>query len=292
MTKWNIHLFPVALALLVFCVGLPSPAFCRLNLPEVEGTTAIEGQDHNTLREFFLRTGKREGREPPEGIVLRILLGALPEVYSNGCKEMVSRWGEAAAGTAAMSVSVLHVDSAGEDAPVGALLSYGCFSTVRGYESKFRDERLASLVIGRAASRLVMMPDDKDCDDCATMTRIRREKTARIHGRAVVGLTFLKTGDNPCCQVDPARQEQVNFYSFYAGGAKPAGTVLKSREEYAGGAGGEKTVYSAAVILKKDMKGNIVGILAPFTVTKGAERLEKGMIRYEWAPAALEFRKQ
>ena len=270
MTRWNVHVFLAVVALVMLCACLPSPAFCRLNLPEVEGTTAIEGQDHNTLREFFLRAGRGEGRELPEGIVRRILLGALPEPYSNGCKEMVSRWGEAAVGTAAMSVSVLHVDSAGEDAPAGALLSYGCFSTARGYESKFRDERLASLVIGRAASRLVMMPDDKDCDDCAAMTRIRREKTARIRGRAVVGLTFLKTGDNPCCQVDPARQEQVNFYSFYAGGAKRAGTVLKSREEYAGGAGGEKTVYSAAVIFKKDMRGNIVGILAPFTVTKGS----------------------
>ena len=258
MTKLNIHVVLATLAAVALMLAWPSPALCRLNMPEVEGTTAIEGQDHNTLREFFLRTERGEGRELPEGIVRRILLGALPEVYSNGCKEMVGRWGEVAAGTAAMSVSVLHVDSAGEDAPAGALLSYGCFSTERGYGGKFRDERLASLVIGRAASRLVMMPDDKDCDDCAAMTRIRREKTARIHGRAVVGLTFLKTGDNPCCRADPARQEQVNFYSFYAGGVKRAGTVLKSREEYAGGAGGEKTVYSAAVIFKKDMKGNIV----------------------------------
>ena len=289
MAKEHVLAFLPVLVALALWAARPVPALARLNLPEEEGSATIEGQDHQVLREFFSRLGRGETQQLPAGPVRQVLLGALPEAYKKGCTEMVTRWGERAAGTAAMSVGVLHVEARGEERPIRALLSYGCFSTASEYEGKFRDERLASLTVGRPASRIVMMPDEKDCEDCPVMTRILREKDVRIGGRGVVGLGFIKTGENPCCQKDPARQERVYFYVFHEAGIKRAGSVLKSLEEYAGGAGGERSVFTAAVIFKKDMRGNIVGILSPYTVMKGGGLVDKGMIRYEWDGAKLEF---
>jgi hypothetical protein len=291
MARQNVPAFLPLLVTLALCMAWPSPAPARLNLPEAEGSAAVEGQDHQVLKEFFSRLGRGETEQLPAGPVRQILLAALPEAYRRGCTEMVARWGEQAAGTAAMSVGVLHVEARGEERPVRALLSYGCFSTAPAYEGKFRDERLASLTVERAASRIVMMPDEKDCEDCSVMTRIVREKDVRIGRRGVVGLGFVKTGENPCCQKDPGRQERVHFYVFDEAGIKRAGSVLKRLEEYAGGAGGERTVYSAAVIFKKDMRGNIVGILSPYRLMKGAGQVDRGMVRYEWDGARLEFLK-
>jgi hypothetical protein len=69
---------------------------------------------------------------------------------------------------------------------------------------------------------------------------------------------------------------------------------LKGREEYAGtnGPNGEKTVFSASVIFKKGMKGNIIGILSPYTVAKNARRSGKGMVRYDWNSEREEFMKE
>jgi hypothetical protein len=77
-------------------------------------------------------------------------------------------------------------------------------------------------------------------------------------------------------------------------GIKPAGSVLKGREEYAGtnGANKERTVYGASIIFKKDMKGNIIGILSPYTVVKNARRSGKGMVRYYWNSEKEEFMKE
>ncbi len=289
MARQNLFAFLPILVALALCMTRPSPALARLNLPEAEGSATIEGQDHQVLKEVFLRLGRGETEQLPAGPVRQILLDALPEAYKKGCTEMVARWGEQAAGTAAMSVGVLHVEARGEERPIQAFLSYGCFSTAPEYEGKFRDERLALLTVDRTASRIVMMPDDKDCEDCSVMTRILREKDVRIGRRSVVGLGFVKTGENPCCRKDPARKERVYFYVFDEAGVKRAGSVLKRLEEYAGGADGERTVYSAAVIFKKDMRGSIVGILAPYTLMKGAGQVDRGMIRYEWDGAKLEF---
>ncbi len=90
------------------------------------------------------------------------------------------------------------------------------------------------------------------------------------------------------------KDERVNFYLMQDNGIKPAGSVLKSREEHTGanGANEEKTVYSASIIFKKDMKGNIIGILVPYTVVRNARRSGKGMLRYDWNSGTGEFVKE
>ena len=140
-----------------------------------------------------------------------------------------------------------------------------------------------------------MMPDDGDCENCQALTRILPEKEIHIGGKCVVGLSVLKTSENPCCTLSAAtKEERVNFYLMQDNGIKPAGSVLKGREEYAGtnGANKERTVYGASIIFKKDMKGNIIGILSPYTVVKNARRSGKGMVRYYWNSEKEEFMKE
>jgi hypothetical protein len=292
MPRHNCLTYLLSVVIVTVLVVFPIPALCRLNLPELEGHTVIEGRDHQMLEDFFARFQQEDMERSPGGEVKRILLGALPEAYKDGCTDMVAHWGPAADGTEALSVRVLHVEEGDKERSVRALLAYACFSRAKEYVNRFRDERLAALVVDRKVSRLSMMPDDGDCENCQTLTRILPEKEVHIAGKCVVGLSVLKTGENPCCALSAARKEErVNFYLMQDNGVKPAGSVLKGREEYAGtkGAQEEKTVYSASVIFKKDMKGNIIGILSPYTVVKNARRSGKGMVRYDWNSEREEF---
>jgi len=295
MPRHNFPTFLLSAVIVTLSVVFPSPAFCRLNLPELEGHTVIEGRDHRMLKDFFARFQQEDIQRSPGGEVKRILLEALPEAYKNGCTDMVAHWGAAADGTEALSVKVLHVEGGDQERSVRALLAYACFSRAKEYVNHFRDERLAALIVDRNASRLSMMPDDGDCENCQALTRILPEKEIHIGGKCVVGLSVLKTSENPCCTLSAAtKEERVNFYLMQDNGIKPAGSVLKGREEYAGtnGANKERTVYGASIIFKKDMKGNIIGILSPYTVVKNARRSGKGMVRYYWNSEKEEFMKE
>ncbi|MGD0231092.1 MAG: hypothetical protein ABSC19_12160 [Syntrophorhabdales bacterium] len=284
-------ILPAAIILMV-SVFAPRQASCRTNLPEVEGQTVIERQDHQALRDYFVPFSQNDAHLPPAGQVRAILLGALPEAYKNGCTDMVAHWGPEAEGAKDMSVRVLYVDGGKEGRPVRALLAFACFSRAKEYATRFRDERLASLVVDRRASRLSMMPDDRDCGDCPGLTRIRPEKEIHIGGKGVVGLSFLKTNDNPCCSPSAGgMEEKVNFYVMRDDEIRQAGSVLKGREQPAGADEG-KIVYTAGVIFKKDMRGNIIGILSPYTITKNSRRSDKGMVRYNWNGEREEFVKE
>ncbi len=286
-----VSVLPVA-SFIVFVFLFPRFALCRQNLPEVQGQTVIQGQDQQILRDFFGHAAQEGMQQSPGGEVKRILLQALPEIYRNGCADMVGHWGPSADGTEAMSVRVLHVDGGGVR-PTQALLAYACFSRAEEYGSRFLDERLAALTLEGRSSRLSMMPDDADCGDCQLLTRIRPEKEIRIGGKCLIGLNFLKTNENPCCTVSsPLKEERVYFYLMQENGVKPAGWVLKARDPYAAPDDDEKAAYNASVIFKKDMKGNIVGILAPYTLSKDGKRLRKGLVRYDWDSERKEFVKE
>ncbi len=294
MARHNFLAFLLSAAV-ALSVVFPGPVRCGLNLPELEGQKVIGGQDHQVLKAFFSRFRQEDMQRSLSGEVKRILLDALPEAYKNGCGDMVAHWGPAAGGTEAMSVRVLHVEGGDRERSIQVLLAYACFSRAREYVNQFRDERLAGLIVESSASRLSMMPDDGDCGSCTALSRILPEKEIHIRGKCVVGLNVLKTSANPCCSLSSAaKEERINFYLLHHSGIKPAGSVLKVREEYAGtnGENEERTVYSASIIFKKDMRGNIIGILAPYTVVKNARRSEKGMVRYDWDNEREEFVKE
>jgi hypothetical protein len=273
----------------------PGPAWCRLNLPQLQEQKAIGGPDHQALKEFLARFDRRGGNGFATDRVRAVLIAALPESFRQGCGEVVGNWGTLAEGTATLSVKVLYVDSGKQDIPAKALLAYGCFSTAREYANRYRDERLGLLVVGRDSSRLTLIPDVQDCENCSELSRITLDKVIRLFGRTVVGLSFLKSTDNPCCGgPDSFKEERVNLYVMKENGIKQAGSLLKRQDHRSADATSqdEHTLYEAGLILKKDMKGNIVGILSPYKIKKNNKLTQKGMIRYNWNMEKEEFIKE
>ena len=72
-------------------------------------------------------------------------------------------------------------------------------------------------------------------------------------------------------------------------GVKPAGSVLKRRDNLPGGSLEVARTYEAALVLKKDMKGNITGILSPYVIKDNGKASMKGMFRFNWDPVRGEF---
>jgi hypothetical protein len=282
-------LFGVALFASVFVVARDGS--CRFNLPQVEWQTKIEGQDHRALRGYFSHLEQGKMNRSPDSRVSALLLQNLPEVYRKGCDELVNHWGEAALGTAGLGVRILYTEGNKDEREIRVLLSYVCFSKVK--ENTFRDERLASLVMDKDGSRLSMVPQKPNCETCSEMVHIASENEVRIGGKSVVGLGFVTSSDNPCCPSPERtfREEIVNFFLFNDGETKPAGSVLKSREEMVHNpdSGDLRTAYSAGLVFKKDMKGNIIGILSPYRIKRNNGWSDKGMLRFKWDGDRGEF---
>jgi len=279
---------PVILLVLVAVLSAAlgrSSAFCSPDPTQVERQTQIRGQDCQTLKDFFARLEQDKTNKAPSEEVRRILLQALPEAYRKGWVETMSRAGTGTEGSACMTVRVLYVEGRKEEA-IRALITYTILLRTGEASATSYDERLGALVILRDAARLSIMEQEKDREG-PQLVRILPEKEVRIGGKGVIGLNFAGSNENPIDGGDgaaaPVKEERVNFYVFRDYEIKPAGSVLKSREErLREGDSYVRSVYSGAVIFKKDMKGNIIGILSPYTVSRDDRRIEKGMVRYNW----------
>ncbi len=298
--------FLVAVA--VWLVALGGEALCRSNMPETEETAIITGNDYRVLKDYFARIGQDRAPAVLGDHVKSVLFRALPFSFRKGCSDAISGWGGAAEAAAGMSVRVLHVDARKGEKTARVLLVYACYVKGREADGRYRDERLAGIVIDGERARLSMLPDRDDCDTCTDLTSIKLEKTAQIGGKSVVGVSFSRTNGNPG-RSPPARllkEENVRFYVMQERNIKPSGSVLKGREEMAEGAEQVKTAYSAGVVFKKDMRGNIIGILSPYRVArsygrsgrdvsadKGARgEQSRGMVRYTWNAEREEFIKE
>lgn len=286
MKKQN---FPVILFVLaaVLSAALATGALCSPDPTRVDRETQIRGQDFQTLKDFFTRFEQDKTNKVPSEEVRRILLQALPGAYRRGWAEAKCQTGTGAEGPACMTVRVLYVEGRREEA-IRALITYTILLKSGEAPATSYDERLGALVILRDAARLSIMEQEQEKDrERPQLVRILPEKEVRIGGKGVIGLNFAGSNEQPIDRGDgpaaPVKEERVNFYVFQDYEIKPAGSVLKSREErLREGDSYVRSVYSGAVIFKKDMKGNIVGILSPYTVSRNDRRIEKGMVRYDW----------
>ena len=293
------HAFPLCLAFIAIAqlvLFLWRDASCAPDLQRNPGEIVIEGQDHAILQAGFSRMEQGKAARPVDGEVAQALFRALPDSYKNACEEQVSKLGEGAEGTAGMTIDVVYVEPRKEEGPIRALVAIACSSKDEAFAGAFREERPAALVINRGSSRLAFMAADPAGDKGPGFVRIALGKEIRINGRDVIGLDFARSRGDPSGSeaVGILRDERIQFYVFGDDGIKPAGSVLKEREELLGSGDGRQTrsVYSAAVVFKKDMKGNIIGILSPFTLKKDNKRTGKGMVRYDWDDEKQAFVKE
>lgn len=275
--------FPVIIAA-VLCVSWQGTALCAPNPSETPYETRIEGEDHVILKDFFARFEQNGANRIPGEAIRRVLLQALPDVCKNDCEETADQLGHGADGTTRMTVKILFVNAREEEKPIRALIAFVFLSEAGDFTNRFH-ELTAALVIDRDSSRLSIVQQDPGYGKCREFGRIAVEREVRIGGRDVVGLRLVRLNENPPGgeSTSVLREERINFYVFEDNGIRPAGSVLKAREERQSGDTGEvKSVYTATVVFKKDMKGNIVGILSPYTTTMNDARTEKGMVRYIW----------
>jgi hypothetical protein len=293
------HAFPLCLAFIVVAqlvLFLWRDASCAPELQRNPEEILIEGQDHAILQANFSQMEQGKATRPLNGEIAQALFRALPDSCKNACEEQVSRLGEGAAGTAGMTIDVIYVEARKEEGPIRALVTIACSSKDKAFAGAFREERLATLVINRGSSRLALMAEETAGEKRPGFVTIGVEKEIRINGRAVVGLDFVRSRSDASEgeAVGILKDERIQFYVFGEEGIKPAGSVLKGREERISSGDGRQTrsVYNAAVVFKKDMKGNIIGILSPFTFKKDDKRAAKGMVRYGWDDEKQAFVKE
>ncbi|OPY68244.1 MAG: hypothetical protein A4E57_01887 [Syntrophorhabdaceae bacterium PtaU1.Bin034] len=292
MRKGKTFYFPLIVIAGILSLVFSGPAFCRPNVPQAGHQSLIEGEDHQALKDFFARYEQDKANRSLSDRVRRILLRALPETYRSHCSETAAQCGRSDGRAAGISTRLLYVEKIKDERPIRCLIAYACFSKEKE-SNQFRDERLAALVIDRTTSRLTIMPDNQDDEAPAGLSRIQMEKTVRIGGKGVIGLSFQRSNENPCADAPERvlKEDRVYFYVINDNEVKPAGSALKRHEEYAviDGKVVEKTVYNAGIVFKKDMKGNIIGILAPYTVKKDDIQTGKGLTRYNWSREREEF---
>ncbi len=209
---------------------------------------------------------------------------ALPGEYKKGWIEALGRAGVGINESVDMTVRVLYVEGRKEEKPIRALITFTVLPRTGEASAASYDERLAALVIGRDAAHLSIMEREEDREGLQ-LVHILQEKEVHIGGRNVIGLNFTGVNEN---QIEAGtatllKEERVNFYIFEDSEIKPAGSVLKGREEnLREGGRNVRSVYSGTIVFKKDMKGNVIGILSPYTITRDSRRIEKGMVRYSW----------
>ena len=293
------HAFTLFLAVFVVAqlvLFLWRGASCAAELKGNPEEIVIEGQDHAILQADFSRMEQSKAGRLLSVEAAQALFRALPDSCKNACEEQVSRLGEGAAGTAGMTIDVVYVEAGKEERPIRALVAIACSSKDEAFAGALRDERLAALVIGRGSSRLALTAGDTPGEKGPGFVTIAVEKEIRINGRAVVGLDFARSRSDPSGgeTLGIVKDEWIQFYVFGDDGVRPAGSVLKDREERLSSGDGRQTrsVYNATVVFKKDMKGNIIGILSPFTVMRDDKRAAKGMVRYGWDDEKQTFVKE
>jgi hypothetical protein len=282
-----IYLVMMVMSVVVLAAMKAGEGSSELNPSLGPSPTVIAGQDHRLLKAYFSRPDTRTDHS------LAIPVGTLLLSYMS---PVCGRGQDAAkylrSGDESPRLRLLFLEKGKEEAPTQALFACRCLPETMAAETEIFDDRLVSLVVDKDSSRLSVLTGGRVPDDCDGPVQIRPSKEVRMGGKSLVGLAFSQSNGASHCS-SAARtiaEERINFFLLDEQGAKPAGSVLKSRKEVVDNGRGDITrEYEADLVFKKDMKGNIVGILMPYTIKKNGSQSEKGMFRFSWDTATGEF---
>ncbi len=277
----------MVLALLVF---LQAKGWCRDDVPAAKRSIRIVGEDHLILKRYFSSVEPRQTNRAVDEQVKDVLLRNLLSFYASVCSE--GRDGSRDGALPALGgFRILFVESDKEERPSRVLLTWR--RACRTGEDYYQNERLASLVIEKEISKLTVINPEPYGGGCAELVEIAKEKEVHIGGKSLVGLDFVTLNNDQYCPGSRSviREERIKFFLFDEGGMRPAGSVLKTREEAIadGDRGQLRTTYGAGIVFRKDMKGNIIGILSPYTIKSSDGRSDRGMLRFSWDEDRAEF---
>lgn len=292
MTRQTIHRCLSFVSIFFVFVVFASPVRGAHNLPQGDEQAVLQGQDHQALRGFLARSRRGNENVKLTDEINQVLLRALPGQYKKACADVAAQCPLAGDKATEMTSRMLYVEDGKEGKPDRALVSYGCVLQGADPARQFRDERLALLKVDKQSSTITMVSSGAPCDTCTEVSTIRYDKLIRLGGRTLVGLTVTKSNENPCSnRAAVGIEERIFFYYATDTRFKPAGSVLLKREEFdpSGTEGTIRTSYTGSAIFKKDMIGNIIGILSPYKLKKGGKEVEKGLLRYNWSSEKEEF---
>ena len=278
------------------CSGIDADRTSGIDADRGRARIAIVGQEHAILRHYLNRAGNRLN-QPLDNTIKSVLLRNGPEPYGRGCDGSTGRWDGAPSGKGSSDVRLIFSEGHKEDGSIQALLVYGCSAERKDSEGRESDERLAGLFLDRDGSRITAVPIDAGGGHAARL-RIQLDRELKIGGKSIIGLLVASSGGEQApassggeqAQASQAvREEKIEFFLMDEQGVKPAGSVLKRRDNLPGGSLEVARTYEAALVLKKDMKGNITGILSPYVIKDNGKASMKGMFRFNWDPVRGEF---
>jgi hypothetical protein len=296
MRTIRVRLLLISVAFVILVLAR-TDGWSRFSLPQLKGESKVTDQDHKVLREFFSRYDRDRARKPLDSRVQALLVQTFPEVLKKGCTEVVNQWAVSSGAAPLVTMKVLFAEGKGDETPIRVLLAYSCSAKGPQGIGGFRDERLIGLIINRDFSTLVTMAQEPDCESCRDLVYLAVEKQVRIAGQTLIGINFTKSNENApqLGSRDVVHEEKIYFFLLDEdGGLKPAGFVVKKVEERITDESEHDvtTIYDAGIVFKKDFKGNITGILSPYTVKSSNGRTEKGMVRFLWDVKTKEFVKE
>jgi hypothetical protein len=253
------------------------------NMPQVTASSIITGKDHRQLKTYFENQSYLPN--PFNDSIGLLLLKYFPREYQKGCKQMISKWGKATKGTSATAVKPIHFVNHSKNIQQ-LLIVYTCYSTAKGYEDLYYDERLAVLQVDSAHSSIMMIPNSKPCGACKELSHIGlMEDTLKIDNTDAISIIIGTSSENPCCS-DSNKIEEVNvkYITVSQSEVKERLTLLVSRKEtYHNSSNGDSTVISTRNIETiRDAKGNISSILLQTETIINGSKPKRGLLKYSW----------
>jgi hypothetical protein len=263
-------------ALVIF---VPTTGNCRFNLPDVQKIVTVSREDHRILKTFFTGREADKPKKVASDNVVEVLRRNLPGL-----------WKSEIGGSHQVTARVIHIEDGQGEKPILSFLVLGCDD--RGAHTC--DDNLVGLKVEKETTSIVPIAAHKECDSCSNEVKIVLERRVRVDGLVVIGVNFLtayeiEDEDRP---FESVTQEEVHFFVFDGGEVRQAGQVVKSRTETVAtpGKGDTTKTYHGGIVFKKDMKGNITGILSPYTEKTGEGRVvDRGMLRLAWNSAMKQF---
>jgi hypothetical protein len=287
LCKSNWTLLIVIVSLLVFMKAEELRG--TIDVYQSQSDLPILGQDQRVLRDYLSRPGSRLN-QPLDEAVKSVLLRHRPSLYSRGCDRSVGRGDDIQPVKGSPEVRLVFVQGNKESGSAHALIAYGCSDQAKDSDRYATDEQLAGLVLDKDGTKIFAVPLESGPDGCEGRVRIAPEKELKIGGKSIVGLRVVRSGG----EGDPSssrtcREEKIDFFLIDERDVRPAGSVMRAQEGTADDPHGARRVYEAALVFRKDMKGNITGILSPYVIKNDGKVSKKGMVRFNWDADKGEF---
>ena len=262
---------------IIFFIFTASILNSGTNLPNLPSSSIITGKDFNRLKIYFQQFDYLPS--PLNDTIGKILLKHIPNLYQNGCKELISKWGKRIRGSEATAVKPIHFVNFSKKIQ-HLFLVYTCYSTAEGYEDNYYDE------IDSNKASISMIPVGDHCDSCTDLSHIRLyEDTLKIGGYDAISIIIGTSNVNPCCERNATiEEEKLKYIIINQSQVKDILTIKTNRKEiYSNNKDKDSIIQQIAnVETIKDENRNIITIILNRDTIINEKNIKKEIKKYFW----------